>query len=262
MYKPYNGLLLQSRLYKTSGGTRGSQAESKLYRDLVQRELSELEDAPNLWLTEKYCGNKRDIYIHTGRGFGGYTDWVHSEFDAKISIREDHLHDYKVFNVGTYGLCISCGDEISSGLYCDSCDPDENEYCHDCDEYYSETWEVINRHGERIQVCEHCLNNHYRFCELCEEYHPREQVIEAGDGSWVCSSCLENEYLLCDECHEYFPADEVVSSIDANGDRVYVCRQCREDHYDTCSDCDEFVHVDLLKDELCPDCHEHTEVSA
>ncbi|MBR3748167.1 MAG: hypothetical protein IKN27_14530 [Selenomonadaceae bacterium] len=261
MYKPHNGLLLQSRLYKTSGGTRGSQAESKLYRDLVQRELSELEDVPNLWLTEKYCGNKRDIYIHTGYGFGGYTDWVHSEFDAKISIREDHLHDYKVFNVGTYGLCISCGDEISSGLYCDSCDPDENEYCSECDEYYSETWEVINRHGERIQVCEHCLNNLYRFCELCEEYHPREQVIEAGDGSWVCSSCLENEYLLCDECHEYFPADEVVSAIDDNGDRVYVCRQCREDHYETCSECDEFVHVDLLKDGLCPDCHEHEEVS-
>ena len=40
MYKPFNGLLLQSRLYNTHGGTCGAQAESKLYRDLVQRELS------------------------------------------------------------------------------------------------------------------------------------------------------------------------------------------------------------------------------
>lgn len=54
MYKPQNGLLLQSRLYNTSGGTCGAQAESKLYRDLVQRELSELEGVPNLWKTEKY----------------------------------------------------------------------------------------------------------------------------------------------------------------------------------------------------------------
>ena len=59
MYKPYNGLLLQSRLYNTHGGTRGEQEESKLYRDLVQRELSELEGIPNLWKTENYSGNKR-----------------------------------------------------------------------------------------------------------------------------------------------------------------------------------------------------------
>ena len=48
MYKPYNGLLLQSRLYNTHGGTRGEQEESKLYRDLVQRELSELEGVPKI----------------------------------------------------------------------------------------------------------------------------------------------------------------------------------------------------------------------
>ena len=259
VYKPGNGLLLQSRLYKTSGGTRGSQTESKLYRDLVQRELSELEDAPNLWITEKYCGNKRDIYIPCGNGFGGYPDWPHSDFDAKISIREDHLNDFKIFEVGTYGLCICCGDEISSGLYCDCCDPDENEFCQDCDEYYSETWEVINRHGERIQVCEHCLNSHYRFCEHCEEYHPRDQVIETGDGSFACSRCLENDFMLCDECEEYFPADEVVSATNANGERVYVCRNCREEYYETCSECDEVIHAKLIKDGLCPDCRENDE---
>ena len=262
VYKPGNGLLLQSRLYKTSGGTRGSQAESKLYRDLVQRELSELEDAPNLWLTEKYCGNKRDIYIPCGNGFGGYPDWPHSDFDSKISIREDHLHDYKVFDVGTYGLCVSCGEETSSGLYCDSCDPDENEYCQECDEYYSETWEVINSHGERIQVCEHCLNNHYRFCEHCEEYYPIDQVIETGDGSFACSRCLENNFILCDECDEYFPADEVVSATDANDKRIYVCQNCREDYYETCTECNEVVHAKLIKDGLCPNCREDEEVSA
>lgn len=262
VYKPNNGLLLQSRLYKTSGGTRGAQAESKLYRDLVQRELSELEDAPNLWLTEKYCGNKRDIYIRSGNGFGGYPDWPHSDFNAKISIREDHLEDYKVFDVGTFGLCICCGDEISSGLYCDSCDHEENEYCQECDDYYSETWEVINRHGERINVCENCLNNHYRFCEHCEEYRPKEQVVETGNGDFVCKHCIENDFMLCDVCDEYFPADEVESAIDANGERIYVCRHCRENHYVSCADCGEFVHVDLVKDGLCPDCLDLKEVTA
>ena len=49
IYKVGNGLLLQSRIYNTSGGTCGEQKESTLYRDLVQREISELEGVPNLW---------------------------------------------------------------------------------------------------------------------------------------------------------------------------------------------------------------------
>ena len=36
MYQPGNGLLLQSRMYNTSGGTHGAQTESILYRDLVR----------------------------------------------------------------------------------------------------------------------------------------------------------------------------------------------------------------------------------
>ena len=107
-YKPYNGLLLQSRLYNSNGGTYGNQAESKLYRDLVQRELSDLEGVPNLWATEKYCSNKHAIHIPCGSGCGGYADWTHSDFNAKISIRNDHSHDFQSFEVGTYGLCISC----------------------------------------------------------------------------------------------------------------------------------------------------------
>ena len=106
MYKPNNGLLLQSRFYNTYGGTCGAQAESKLYRDLVQRELSELEDVPNLWKTEKYCGNKHFLHIGCDHDFGGYADWPHPDFDAKISIRNDHAHDFQTFNFGTYGLCI------------------------------------------------------------------------------------------------------------------------------------------------------------
>ena len=101
MYKPFNGLLLQSRLYNTYGGTCGAQTESKLYRDLVQRELSELEGVPNLWKTEKYCGNKHAIHIHCGNGFGGYADWPHPDFDAKISIRQDCADNFEIATTTT-----------------------------------------------------------------------------------------------------------------------------------------------------------------
>ena len=52
-YRPGSGLLLQSRMYNTAGGVYGAAEDSKLYRDLVQREISMLEDVPNLWKTRQ-----------------------------------------------------------------------------------------------------------------------------------------------------------------------------------------------------------------
>ena len=68
--------------------------------------------------------------------------------------------------------------------------------------------------------------------------------------------------MLCDVCNEYFHADEIESAIDANGNNVFVCRHCREESFGTCSDCGDFVHVDLIKDDLCPTCRADEEVSA
>lgn len=74
-YKPGNGLLMQSRLYNTSGGTSGAQEESKLYRDLVQREISMLENVPNLWKqyiltnTKKINGASSLLFNHVFREF-------------------------------------------------------------------------------------------------------------------------------------------------------------------------------------------------
>ena len=228
MYKPYNGLLLQSRLYNTYGGTSGSQAESKLYRDLVQRELSALEGVPNLWKTEKYCDNKHNVHIGCGSGFGGYSDWTHRDFDAKISIRNDHSFDFKAFSVGTYGLCISCGDEISNGLYCHDCDHSNCEFCQDCQTYCSETWDVFNSNGDIIHVCEHCLDEHYRLCEHCNEYFPKDSLTIVGDGSRVCSQCLADDFALCDECDDYFLRGELSYVTNSVGDEILLCHACRQ----------------------------------
>ena len=75
-YKPGNGVLFQSRLYNDADGTCREQAESKIYRDLVQREISALKEQPNLWRTFKYYGNT-EINFSSGCGFGGYEDWEH-----------------------------------------------------------------------------------------------------------------------------------------------------------------------------------------
>ncbi|MBR0290016.1 MAG: hypothetical protein IJQ82_13660 [Selenomonadaceae bacterium] len=137
----------------------------------------------------------------------------------------------KFFNVDTYGLCISCGKEISNKLYCKDCNHADCEFCQECETYCSETWEVINRHGERIHVCETCLDEHYRLCEHCNEYYPRDTLTITGDGSRVCSQCISEDYAVCGECNEYFLRNQLSQSIDSNGDEIFVCHDCRDKFY-------------------------------
>lgn len=73
-YKPGNGILLQSRMYNTSGGTYGQAEDSQLYRDLIQREISELEGQPNLWRTWDSTDDAVRYWVTEGYGFGGYAD--------------------------------------------------------------------------------------------------------------------------------------------------------------------------------------------
>ena len=191
-YKPGNGVLLQSRLYNTSGGTYGAQADMKLYRDLIQREISALEGAVNLWQTYRYHNNSHCI-IGTGEGFGGYADWFYSDFDTRISIRKDHAEDYQSFDLGKYGLCIECGREISAHLYCTDCevedDEDADEQCDECEEYFESTYPVYDLDGASIRVCAACRNQYYAYCHECGEYHPRSTMTVQEDGSMLCRNC-------------------------------------------------------------------------
>ena len=191
-YKPGNGLLLQSRLYNTSGGTYGAQEESKLYRDLVQRELSALEQVPNLWKTYAYCGNPY-CHIDIGEGFGGYADWTYENFDAKISIRSDHAEDFREFSVGTYGLCLRCACEIDEKLYCSDCGEGyEEETCDDCEERVLAIYQVYNSSGNERYVCANRRAEHYAHCSICGTYFPRAEVETMEDGSTACQACREN----------------------------------------------------------------------
>ena len=295
MYKPYNGLLLQSRLYNTKGGTKGEQEESALYRDLVQREISLLEGVPNLWKTDNYIGNKHHIYIDSGRGFGGYEDWKIEEFGAKISIHENHLDDYQTFDIGTYGLCICCGDEISANLYCEACDPEERETCDECGCRTDNITGVLNEYGERIYVCPDCLAEGYSYCCHCDEYYSANQMTFV-DNAYVCQNCLEEHCAECAECGEIHHRHDMYDAYDRysnkvlvcdgcrydsyewcqhcgelyheenmrtvhgwNNYEVRVCEECRDRHYQACDHCGEFFRNEALTNGYCPDCHCHEE---
>lgn len=245
MYQPYNGLLLQSRLYNANGGTCGFQEDSKLYRDLIQREISSLEGVPNLWKTYNYVDNKLDCHISSGVGFGGYSDWTYSNFNAKISVRSDHEHDFKPFTVGTYGLCVVCGKEISSGLYCNDCHDDfDDNFCDECHESCDSLTGVYNRHGDYIHVCDDCLSELYRRCGDCDEYHHVDNVTIVDDCTVVCQNCLEDHYFHCAYCEEYYPNAQRYIAVDCDGCEIEICDICREENYVECDDCGRYVHID------------------
>lgn len=267
MYRPNNGLLLQSRFYNSQayGGTRGEQPESKIYRELVQKELADGENAVNLWKTRTYYNNSEEIRFAEGLGFGGYADWPIEEFCAKFSIRKDHAEDYKAFSIGTYGLCIVCGDEISNDLLCGDCD--DSCVCDECEDHYNEDdmYSVIDRYGNRVYVCEDCLSDHYFYCEDCDEYHHSDcmNYIESED-RYVCDDCIERDYIRCDDCGEWVRREDSHTVYDANDYEVDVCESCLENDYFYCEECEEYHHThamntaykDGVEVNVCDDCLE------
>lgn len=263
-YRPGSGLLMQSRMYNTAGGVYGAAEDSKLYRDLVQREISLLEDMPNLWKTYSSVGDKADLVVH-GDGFGGYQDWTYDNFDGHISVRADCDEDtVDPLEVGTYGLCIKCGEETSDGLYCDDCE--RGELCAECDEYYSETFEVRDSNGNWIQVCERCRDEYYTYCDRCGEYWPNDCVTEV-DGDYYCESCFDECCEECDECGDYHRSSRMYDAY-RDGREVRICESCRDEDYYCCDRCSDLHHRDDMRvvyradgceDFVCGDCAEFYE---
>lgn len=272
-YKPYNGVLLQSRMYTTNsggtyGGVDGDTAEGKIYRDLIQRELSALENVQNIWDTCNYYDNKFDIEISKGKGFGGYADWLEYRDCAKISIRTDKFYPLGDFSVGAKGLCIECGKEISNGLYCGGkrCTRDAVYYkCCECGEDFcsDEIYEVRNCNGETVYICADCLRSSeiYYECADCGEIHCIDDMTIIADNCAVCQSCLENNYGYCEICGEWERLDDMEW---IESEERYVCADCLRDSgdYARCEECGYWHNVrDMYQvgydNYVCEDCREN-----
>lgn len=287
-YRPGSGLLLQSRLYNTSGGTSGAQKESEEYRNLIQKELSALEEKPNLWNTYSSTG-KYSNYVEIDFGFGGYPDWTYDSFDGHISFRKDcDIDKVAPLKIGEYGLCIKCGDTHSNGLYCEDCTRKNKTQCEECGDYFDDEdlTTVFDSNNYEACVCDDCLAEYYCYCEVCNEYHHndcinyidgqymcdncRDEYYEQckdcgewherndmhcvydsdGDYFYVCDKCIDN-YMLCENCDEYHAIDDMSSAYDANGNDIYVCKHCKDD-FETCPHCYELIET--RSDGCCPHC--------
>ena len=98
-----------------------------------------------------------------------------------------------------------------------------------------------------------CLSEYYEECEECGEYHRREDMHLAHNGSrevYVCDDCMD-DYYICDRCDELYHGDDVQTLHKADGDVVTVCDDCAR-LYETCPHCGDLIEA--RNDGTCPAC--------
>lgn len=260
-YRPGSGLLMQSRMYTTSGGTYGKAEDTTLYRDLVQREISMLEGGINSWITRDLPGDCSD-YVIKGEDFGGYADWEYRDFDCHISFRKDLVRPgedmLKVspLMVGAPALCVRCGEELAEreGLYCQNHNKN-NVTCECCgqigqdDEYYS----ALNGYGDTVYICEDCYADHAVYCQNCDSL-VLDDATEIVDGMVLCPICYEDKTAECSVSGERYFREDMYKVYDKNGFSNYVYEDYFDpDDYFICPDCGSYISKDYSRD-YCPYC--------
>ena len=237
----YNGkgLLLQSRMYNSEGGTRGVNQWSKTYFEAVAKVINKCEGVSTGWESEPYDDNADSIWFKPHENFGGYADWEYEEFAPMVHYRKDikDIHDKaRTVIVGASGMCLICGDDISEKAHCWDC---YHEACFECDSCGWETDNIddlvtVYRNGVERMVCRSCLDNDYTYCDYCDEYHADNEIHTDINGNHVCDDCLDR-VIACADCGELVPTDEAFYN--ENDDQYY------------CSDCYEEPEIDLDEEE-------------
>lgn len=256
MYEPGNGVLCQSRLYTTNGGTDTEVEEYKLYRDLVQREIALLEGEVNLW-TKKTVSQWGKTWVHEHGLFGGYGDWWHFSNLATVSVLKSHMDTASSFIAGEAGLCLNCGEEIDKYLYCNDCLGSMGyDICFCCGDavYHGNGNEVHDLEtSESVVVCDACYDSEVAECYHCERDVFSSQSRYLSGVGRVCDECAEN-YKKCDWCNNYDYTEEMHDAIDHDCSSITVCEYCYNSRFSECKECDDAYPLSTLKDGLCPEC--------
>lgn len=199
-----DGILVQSRLYNTNGGTSGTNNRTKVYREAVQEALAICLDHENHWKTCNYTDNQYKFTLFKGDDFGGYPDWEFEEFCAKLSFFADKDIHFESFEAGGAGTCIECGEYLSNDDYmiCSDC----YHYCTcdhcecGCDE--DDLTRVHDDYNNEILVCDNCLEEYYERSEYDNEYYPNTYMTYLEGIGYVHDDQV-SDYVQCDRCGDY-----------------------------------------------------------
>ena len=136
-----------------------------------------------------------------------YNDFYNSDAQAQIFNKLGCVNEPVQIALASNGCCMDCGNEMEEGtgdVVCYKCRGFQwCYYCesYECGEFYTD--------ADGDSICECCIENHFLWCEECEEYHHKDNILylEAED-MHVCSTCIENHYQQCDNCGEFHRANE------------------------------------------------------
>jgi hypothetical protein len=265
----YDGYyLLQSRLYNTDsgrsggyGGTDGEQPVNVVYRQVIQKVLAYCENVANLWKTIRIAQDGQyDDYINVNGDFAGYHDWEHEDFDCRLCIiKSKEIPESHYLNIGEAPMCFECGrdyyaDDDATTLLCQDCS-EEYENCADCGcRYRADALTGVYRNGYREYVCDDCRDDHYTWCENCEEYYYSVEV-EDVEGVYLCEDCRNNRCTQCDECDEWYfdDGDELVKVWSSPNEYKRMCPDClnnavEEGRVRWCPHCEHYVSMLYAED--------------
>lgn len=145
--------------------------------------------------------------------------------------------------------------------------------CKECGEevnYFGELdskMEVMLEH----ELCEYCFDDKLAYCDLCEEYHEKDDVngvyrVTDDDYILVCSGCMDSDDIIYCDFHERFEyLDDGYSSYEINNYGI-ICRNAfSRGGFIQCPICDDFfsdedTQYSSDRDEyLCDSCYEEYE---
>lgn len=95
--------------------------------------------------------------------------------------------------------------------------------CENCDEIYRAEDFTDTRDG---MVCGRCLDNHYYYSDVMDEWIHEDEVVYVGDEA-MTDEYRDNHYYCCESCGEWFDLEHEGCESD---DGYYLCDSCTDDY--------------------------------
>lgn len=100
---------------------------------------------------------------------------------------------------------------------------DDYEICEECGDIHHTDDMTDTRDG---RICSDCLDNHYLYSDVMDEYIHEDETVWVGD-ECMTDSYREDNYTQCEECGEWFDLGEDGCESD---DGYYLCDSCADDY--------------------------------
>lgn len=121
------------------------------------------------------------------------------------------------------GHYIEDGDEIITRNDIRENLTDEYEICNNCDEISRIENMTYTRDD---MVCGRCLDNHYCYSDVMDEWIHEDEVVYVGD-KVMTDEYRDNHYYCCESCDEWFDLECEGCESD---DGYYLCDSCADDY--------------------------------